>query len=450
MARLDDVYKPARSVKSAIKRFLPRGLLGRSLLIIIVPLVVLQVVSGIIFYDRHWANVSRHRANALSGDVAMLVHLLRDIEPGTQLNSVLGIAHSTLDLIVRFERGEILPNEIFEPKGTLQRTLARSLKQIVQRPFVIDSTREAQRVLIAVQLPEGVLHVSVGAKRLISSTTKIFILWMVGTSLVMFGVATIFMRNQVSPLRLLASAAENFGKGRDTPNFSPSGATEVRQAAAAFMSMRDRIQRQIQQRTEMLAGVSHDLRTPLTRMKLQLAMLGGDTEIKELNSDVAAMESMIEGYLNFARGEGSEAPTPTDAQKLLEEVVHEARRNGIQISFDMAEPVEIPLVRNAFKRCLTNLIDNAARHGDNVAVSGQRNGNILVFMIDDDGPGIAEDMREEVFRPFFRLDHSRNVATGGTGLGLSIARDIVRSHGGDIELGDSPLGGLRATIRIPI
>ena len=450
MARLDDVYKPAKSVKMAVKRFLPSGLLGRSLLIIIVPLVVLQVVSGIIFYDRHWANVSRHRANALSGDVAMLVHLLRDIEPGTRQKSVLGIAHRALDLIVRFERGEILPNEAFEPKGTLQRTLARSLAQIVQRPFVIDSTSEARRVLIAVQLPEGVLHVSANVERLISSTTKIFILWMVGTSLVLFGVATIFMRNQVSPLRRLASAAENFGKGRDTPNFSPSGATEVRQAAAAFMSMRDRIQRQIQQRTEMLAGVSHDLRTPLTRMKLQLAMLGGNTEIEELNSDVAAMEGMIEGYLNFARGEGSETPTPTDAQKLLEEVVHEARRNGVEASFEMTHSIELPLARNAFKRCLTNLIDNAARHGDNVAVSGQRNGNILEFMIDDDGPGIVEDMREEVFRPFFRLDHSRNVATGGTGLGLSIARDIVRSHGGDIMLSDSPLGGLRAIIRVPI
>ncbi len=450
MARLDDVYRPARSARLAVKRLLPRGLLGRSLLIIIVPLVLLQVVSGIIFYDRHWANVSRHRANALSGEVAMLVQLMRDVEPGAPLNSVLGMAHRALDLIVRFEGGAILPNQAFEPQGTLERTLARALEQIVHRPFTIDSTSEKDRVLIAVQIPEGVLHVSANIERLISSTTKIFILWMVGTSLVLFGVATIFMRNQVSPLRRLASAAENFGKGRDTPNFKPSGATEVRQAAAAFMSMRDRIQRQIQQRTEMLAGVSHDLRTPLTRMKLQLAMLGGNTEIKELNSDVAAMEGMIEGYLNFARGEGSEPPTLTDARRLLDEVVHDARRNGVEVSFEMSEPVELPLARNAFKRSLTNLIDNSARHGDRVAVSGRRNGSILEIIVDDDGPGIAEDMREEVFRPFFRLDQSRNVATGGTGLGLSIARDIVRSHGGDIVLSDSPLGGLRATIRVPI
>ncbi len=450
MARLDDVYRPARSLRLAIKRTLPRGLLGRSLLIIIVPLVVLQVVSGIIFYDRHWANVSRHRANALAGEVAMLMELMRDIELENRQNAVFSMAHRSLDLIVRFERGDILPNETFEPKGNLQRTLSRSLEQIVQRPFVIDTVSERDRVLIAIQVPDGIFHFSANSERLISSTTKIFILWMVGTSLILFGVATMFMRNQVSPLRRLASAAENFGKGRDTPNFSPSGATEVRQAASAFMSMRDRIQRQIQQRTEMLAGVSHDLRTPLTRMKLQLAMLDANAEIEELNSDVAVMEGMIEGYLNFARGEGSEAPIPTNAEKLLDEVVHEARRNGIQISFDRAESVELPLARNAFKRGLTNLIDNAARHAETIAVLCQRNGSVLEFIVDDDGPGIPEDMREEVFRPFFRLDQSRNVATGGTGLGLSIARDIVRSHGGDITLSDSPLGGLRATARIPI
>jgi len=450
MARLDEVYRPARLTRLTLKRFLPRGLLGRSLLIIIVPLVLLQVVSGIVFYDRHWANVSRHRANALAGDIAMLVELLDDMESEAQRDALFGMAHRALDLIVRYERGAILPNQTFAPRGTLERTLSRSLAQIVHRPFTIDSAIEARRVVISMQVPDGVLRVSAGAERLISSTTKVFILWMIGTSLVLFAVATIFMRNQVSPLRRLAAAAENFGKGRESPNFSPSGATEVRQAASAFMSMRDRIQRQIQQRTEMLAGVSHDLRTPLTRMKLQLAMLEESPEIDELNSDVAAMESMIEGYLNFARGEGSEAPVPTDARQLIGELVHEARRNGIAISLEMDEAVELPLARSAIKRALTNLIDNAARHGKTVAVTGQRNGSILQITVDDDGPGIPEEMREEVFRPFFRLDQSRNVATGGTGLGLSIARDIVRSHGGDIILGDSPLGGLRATVRIPI
>jgi len=450
MARLNKYISFFRSIRLGIKRALPRGLLGRSLLIIIVPLVILQVVSGIVFYDRHWANVSRHRADALAGDVAIIMELLREKGRITREESLFDMAHRTLDLTVRYEKEGILTNELVAPRGNLEKTLGRSLQQIVQRPFLIDSNTQPQRVLIAIQVPKGILYVSANAERLISSTTKIFIMWMIGTSLILFGVATIFMRNQVSPLRRLASAADNFGKGRDTPNFSPSGASEVRQAASAFMSMRDRIQRQIQQRTEMLAGVSHDLRTPLTRMKLQLAMLKDVAEIEELNSDVAAMENMIEGYLNFARGEGSEQPIPTDAKILLSEVIHDAKRKSITISFVMPETVKLPLAPNAIKRLLTNLIDNAARHGESVLVTAQRNGSVLELIVEDDGPGIPEHMREEVFRPFFRLDESRNVATGGTGLGLSIARDIVQSHGGDIRLNNSVLGGLKAIISLPI
>tara|TARA_B100001123_G_scaffold398887_1_gene483344 strand:+ start:453 stop:1694 length:1242 start_codon:yes stop_codon:yes gene_type:complete len=413
-------------------------------------LVVLQVVSGIVFYDRHWANVSRHRANALAGDVAMLLEILRNTKPSLHQDSIIDMANQNLDLIVKFESDSILPNITKNPIGNLERTLGRSLEQIVKRPYIINTSSERQRVIISVQASKGVLHVSANDERLISSTTKIFIMWMIGTSLILFGVATIFMRNQVSPLRRLASAAENFGRGRDTPNFSPSGATEVRQAASAFMSMRDRIQRQMQQRTEMLAGVSHDLRTPLTRMKLQLAMLDKSNEIDELTSDVEAMETMIEGYLNFARGEGSEEVNPIEAKALLQEIIHEARRNSIQISLQINDSVELLIARNAFKRAITNLIDNAANYGEQIEIVLKLNGSVIELIFDDDGPGIPVEMREEVFKPFFRLDQSRNVDTGGTGLGLSIARDIVRTHGGDIILSESPLGGLRAKVTVPI
>ena len=413
-------------------------------------MVVLQVVSGIVFYDRHWANVSRHRANALAGDVAMLLEILRNTKPSLHQDSIIDMANQNLDLIVKFESDSILPNITKNPIGNLERTLGRSLEQIVKRPYIINTSSERQRVIISVQASKGVLHVSANDERLISSTTKIFIMWMIGTSLILFGVATIFMRNQVSPLRRLASAAENFGRGHDTPNFSPSGATEVRQAASAFMSMRDRIQRQMQQRTEMLAGVSHDLRTPLTRMKLQLAMLDKSNEIDELTSDVEAMETMIEGYLNFARGEGSEEVNPIEAKALLQEIIHEARRNSIQISLQINDSVELLIARNAFKRAITNLIDNAANYGEQIEIVLKLNGSVIELIFDDDGPGIPVEMREEVFKPFFRLDQSRNVDTGGTGLGLSIARDIVRTHGGDIILSESPLGGLRAKVTVPI
>ncbi|MBT3399758.1 MAG: HAMP domain-containing protein [Rhodospirillaceae bacterium] len=450
MARLEALIRVPRILRLTLKQLLPRGLLARSLLIIVVPLVLLQVVSGVIFYDRHWSNVSRHRATALAGDISMVMALINE-DPGSGNQSELfELARRTLDLILEYKVGTILPNTHFEPAGNLEITLSRSLREIVQRPFVIDTGSQRDRVLIDVQLSSGVLKVSANEERLISSTTKIFIFWMIGTSLILFAVATLFMRNQVSPIRRLATAAENFGKGRDTPNFRPSGATEVRQAASAFMAMRNRLERQIQQRTDMLSGVSHDLRTPLTRMKLQLAMLNTNTEIDELNSDVAAMESMIEGYLNFARGEGTEERQLIDAGTLLEEVAHDARRNGADITLHIDEPVELPLARAALRRCLTNLADNAARHAEKIEMGMRRNGSVLEIMVDDDGPGIPEDMRDEVFRPFFRLDESRNMETGGTGLGLSIAQDIVHAHGGEISLGESPAGGLRVLIRIPI
>lgn len=450
MARLEAFTRVPRILRLTVKQLLPRGLLARSLLIIVMPLVLLQVVSGVIFYDRHWSNVSRHRATALAGDISMVLELINENPASNKQPELFELARRTLDLIFVYDDGKILPNAHFEPTGNLEVTLSRALREIVRRPFVIDTRNQRDRVLIDIQLPSGVLTVSANEERLISSTTKIFIFWMVGTSLILFAVATLFMRNQVSPIRRLATAAENFGKGRDTPNFKPSGATEVRQAASAFMAMRNRLERQIQQRTDMLSGVSHDLRTPLTRMKLQLAMLNTNAEIDELNSDVSAMESMIEGYLNFARGEGTEERQLIDAGTLLEEVAHNARRNGADIDLHIDEPVELPLAPAAMRRCLTNLVDNAARHAEKIEMGLHRNGSVLEITVDDDGPGIPEAMRDEVFRPFFRLDESRNVETGGTGLGLSIAQDIVNAHGGEISLGDSPAGGLRVLIRIPI
>ncbi|MBO6784876.1 MAG: HAMP domain-containing protein [Alphaproteobacteria bacterium] len=450
MSFVSEVLRVPRLLRLSVKRFLPRGLLARSLLIIVTPLVVLQIVSGIIFYDRHWSNVSRHRANALVGDIAMIIELMNTRRPSLEQTEVFDLARRTLDLAVVYQPGAVLPNVEYEPFGILETTLTKALNDIIQRPAIIDTTSVRDRVMIDIQLSSGVLRVLANEKRLISSTTKIFILWMIGTSLILFAVATLFMRNQVSPIRRLATAADNFGKGRDTPNFKPSGATEVRQAASAFMAMRNRLERQIQQRTEMLAGVSHDLRTPLTRMKLQIAMLEKNAEIDELSADVAAMESMIEDYLSFARDEGTEERQLVNAADLLDEIVRDATRDGSEIRLDIQDEVELPLARNAMRRCLTNLVENAGRHGDRVELTMSRDKRVLQILVDDDGPGIPPAMREEVFRPFFRLDQSRNVETGGTGLGLSIAQDVVAGHGGEIRLEDSPLGGLRVVVRIPI
>jgi two-component system, OmpR family, osmolarity sensor histidine kinase EnvZ len=294
-----------------------------------------------------------------------------------------------------------------------------------------------------------VLQAAVPKKRLFTPTTYIVVLWMAGSSLLLFGVATLFMRNQVKSLRRLASAAESFGKGRDVPNFRLAGATEVRRVGAAFLLMRERIRRQISQRTEMLAGVSHDLRTPLTRMKLELELMEDNPTLAELKSDVAQMQGMVQGYLDFARGEGGETPREVDLPMLLEEVVANARRDGAPVTVAAPEAFAISLRPDAMKRCIANLIANARRYGSHVWVMAVPVRDGIDVLVDDDGPGIPTHRRDDVFRPFFRLDAARSPQTGSVGLGLTIARDVALSHGGDISLEESPQGGLRVRVHLP-
>ena len=439
-----------KRLHNAIKRILPRSLLGRSIMIIVTPLIILQVVSGFIFYESHWDKVTLRLARSVAGDVASVITMMRQFPGDENKNRIVGIAAGNLGLTIREAPEEILPNEVPQGNDLMERMLIRSLREQVGKPFQIDTRSLEKYVIIKVQLSHGVVEFITSRKRLFSTTVYVFVLWMVGTSLILFGVATIFMRNQVKPIRRLALAADNFGKGREVKGFKPEGAKEVRQAAAAFLAMRERILRQIGQRTEMLAGVSHDLRTPLTRMKLQLEMARSVDGIEEMKTDVDEMEHMLESYLAFARGEGAEPPRPTNLTDLLAEVAAQARRGGRAVDFHSEGEIALPLRPNTIKRALTNLIENAQQYADHVAVNAGRRGDAIEIVIDDDGPGIPEDKRDDVFKPFYRLDAARKPGTGGTGLGLAIARDVVRGHGGDIELDDAPGGGLRARIRLPL
>lgn len=442
------VSSQPQSEKIIFSRVLPKGLLGRSLLIIVAPLILLQVVSAIVFYDRHWANVSRHRANAIVGDVSLVIGLLHDQGTGVSRDWVMNNAYGYLGLSTEFVPGVRLDDANFVPAGFIERRLALSMTQL-GRPFSIAIDEVSGRISVSVQLIDGVLHVSFDEERLVSSTNRIFIFWMIGTSLVLMGLAAIFMRNQVRPIRRLAIAADDFGKGRVSTKWRPSGASEVRRAAIAFNAMRERIQLQLQQQTEMLAGVSHDLRTPLTRMRLLLAMLERKPEIKYLEADIIAMESMIDGYLNFVRGDAGETRRQCEVREMLAGIVETTHNKGRDIELVMDQPARLLLAQNAFKRCIEALVDNALRHGDRVRVQARRVDNVLEITIDDDGKGIPPEDREDVFRPFHRLDSACGEQTGGAGLGLTIARDIARGHGGNTVLGDSPLGGLRVTVQIP-
>jgi two-component system osmolarity sensor histidine kinase EnvZ len=430
-----------------VKSFLPRTLEGRTILILVVPVVIAQLITVYIFFERHFSAVSVDLSRAVAGDIAMVIDETAH-DPASRPR-VFAMATANLELTISFEPGEELSRE-HTPRWNplIEPILATALEERVGRPFTIGAYGEDNWADIRVQLPDGVLDVRSPQHRLFSYTAFVFILWVIGASALLTWVAVIFMRNQVRPIRRLAVAAESFGKGRDTVTLKPAGAKEVRQAASAFITMRDRIRRQIVQRTEMLAGVSHDLRTPLTRMKLQLALLGDDEETEGLRADVDEMEQMIDAYLAFARGEGGEAPQRTDLSVLIREVV-ENLPGGKAIELDLADRIEIEIRPVAMRRCLGNLIGNAVRYAKRIRVTAGWHDRMVTVQIDDDGPGVPAKDREAVFRPFMRLDPSRNTATGGVGLGLTIARDIAHGHGGEIELEDSPLGGLRVTLTLP-
>ena len=443
---------PIKKVRRLIKRMLPRTLLGRSILIMGMPLVLVQVIATWVFYERHYDNITKRLAQALAGEVAVAIQLLGE-DPKHALDSgEMNLTEVVLQLDIEFEPGVILPDR---PPPTndsvLDRKLTKALERRLVYAFQIDTLTLGDKVGVWVQLPDGLMEVLVPRKRLFSDTTYIFIAWMVGSSIVLFAVATFFMRNQLRPIRRLAKAAESFGKGIDEgPDFEPGGAAEVKQAGSAFLQMRQRIRRQMEQRTVMLAGVSHDLRTPLTRMKLQLAMAGDDPEIASLASDVIEMERMVEGYLAFAAGEGAEQPKEILVSKLLTGVIDQMGQNGARIELSLDKDATVTLRPEAMRRCLVNLLSNAQRYGGNIWVRAGQRGRHLEITIDDDGPGIPPERRADVFKPFYRLDESRNPKTGGTGLGLTIARDLVRGHGGDLLLEEAPTGGLRARVRLPI
>ena len=431
-----------------IKRILPRTMFGRSLLIVVMPLILLQAIATWVFYDRHWAAVSWRLSAAVAGDIGLLVDVLRLADLPAETVQLLERAKAQTDLDVAIERPKSLP-PISPGTGTLiEDQLNQAMQSRLSQLFRIDM-RDDGGAEITVQLSDGVLSVGVPRNWLYSSTTYIFMMWMLGSSLVLLAVATVFLRNQVKSLRRLAEAADSFGKGLTVPSFKVEGAVEIRRAAIAFMTMRDRLQRQVRQRTQMLAGVSHDLRTPLTRMKLALELLGNDPTVAELKSDVAEMEHMVHGYLDFVRGEGTEASVETDISLLIEDLAADLRREGTPLTVAPPPEFVVPVRPNALRRCLGNLIGNARRHARHVWLTGIVVGDGIDILIDDDGPGIPPANRARVFRPFVRLDPSRNPLTGGVGLGLTIARDVARSHGGDIRLETSPQGGLRARVHLP-
>ena len=440
-----------RRISHWLNSVLPKGLYARALLIIIVPMVILQAVTAYVFMERHWNLVTRRLSSAVVADIASLVDVYGAFPQDAERTQLRRIGQQRLGLVVDF-----LPVNDMPPPGPkpffslLDQALSVELSKQIGRPFWIDTVGKSALVEIRVKLDDAVMRVYARRNAAYASNSEIFLFWMVGTSSVLLIVAIVFLRNQIRPILRLADAAEAFGKGRDVPNFRPRGAREVRRAAQAFIEMKNRVERTIEQRTAMLAGVSHDLRTVLTRFKLEIELAGDNPEVAAMKKDVDEMARMLEAYLSFARGDFGEQSAPTDMAAFIEELKLDLDRHGHKATVVFHGPPVVSVRPAAFKRCLANLVGNAARFAKTITITGHRDHRYLIITIDDDGPGIPERMREEVFKPFLRLDDARNQDEGGSGLGLSIARDIARSHGGDIMLGDSPLGGLRASVRVPV
>jgi len=433
------------SPDAVLRRVLPRSLLGRSLLIVLIPLVLLQAVALQLFYGSHLDELSRRLAEGVAGEVSFMIDEV-DRDPKTR-GLVMQEAYDHFGFTSRFLPGQTLRHlPPPDAPGPVDDDLAANLSLLLHRHFNVAWNTAPAFIRVNVQMADGVLSIDVPRKRLYVGTLYIFFVWLIGTALLLFGIAALFLRTQVRGIARLAVAAESFGMGRDAGPIKPEGAIEVRRAATAFNRMQERLRRFLSQRTTMLAGVSHDLRTPLTRLRLALAMMPEtpDGDLAGMTSDIEEMEKLIGMYLAFARGEGSEQAAPTDFLLLLEDIAAAARRAGAEIMLRAPDNLVVTLRPEAMRRAITNLIDNARRYAARIWLFAEPAGaRGLRVIIDDDGPGIPAEKREIMFRPF------ESAEPGGTGLGLAIASDIVGAHGGNILLLDRPGGGLRVVIDLP-
>ena len=430
---------------------MPRGLYARALLILILPVVLLQSAIAYFFMERHWEVVTYRLSAGMARQVAALVEIYKTFPDDADHTRLRGIANHALSM-----EAFVLPKEPLPAPATkqsifalLDKALSKELSRRLVYPYWINTSYPGNLLEIRVALDDAVLRMLAVRTHAYASNSYIFFMWMAIASIIILAIAISFLRNQIRPVLRLARAAEEFGKGRDV-KFSPRGAREVRQAGAAFLEMKRRVERAIEQRTTMLNGVSHDLRTIITRFKLSLALMGESNEAAEMRKDVDEMERMVEAYLAFARGDGGEPSAPTDVAAILEELKADTEKRGLTAAIMIEGDPTIVSRSAAIKRLLANLVGNAQRYGKRIELAAINDGSTMTIHVDDDGPGIPVERREDAFRPFYRLDESRNQDGANSGLGLAIARDIARSHGGEIELDRSPLGGLRAAVTLPI
>ena len=428
-----------------IKKILPKRLFYRSLLIIAVPIIGLQLIISIVFFDSLWIKTNKGMTRALVGEIRTFINVYENEEYDKEFLILVFREH--LDFNVKFEPFKILPSKDKERRfSPIDRTLRRELKAKFTN-YWFDTTSYKNLIDLRIKYEDGYFQFYVPKERVTSSSARIFALWITMPAFLLIAISIIFLKNQTRPIISLAKASEKFGRGEEVGEFRPSGALEIRQDGYEFDKMRKRITRHLNQRSEMLSGISHDLRTPLTRIKLQLAFIKDKEISNKLSNDVSEMEKMLNEYLQFASSSSEEKTETFDISELLESTV--IRYEKKEITTDIPERVFLDGRKNLIRRCFNNLIDNSIKYSNNILISLKKSANSIIIIIDDDGPGIPKNERENVFKPFYKIDKSRSDSKSSVGLGLSIASDIIRSHGGNISLETSPANGLRTKIFLP-
>ena len=429
-----------------LKKLIPSSLLGRSLIIVFVPTIAVVLLTAIVFYETSWNIISKRLTQSVAADIKVIIKLIdQDLK-----FKAFRIANDDFKMKVSLKKNKDLNPLSFRPvRGILSKRLQQALEDL-NKPFFYDLSNLNQGVKIAIQLNKDLLIINVHQDRLYSGSAFVFLLWMFCVSIIFLILAYIFMKGQIRPLKRLAIIAETFGRGLDAPELKESGASEIRQTTNAFNQMRTRIKRFLKQRTEMLAGVSHDLRTPLTRMKLQLSLMKDLNAKKELESDINEMTAMLDSYVSFVKGEVPDPIEEINFHDLLREICENTKVNNKKIDLEINKEIISSGRPLQLRRCFVNLIENAIRYSEKIIVELNFDNENIIVDISDNGPGIPKNKYDEVFKPFFTLDPSRNKLKGESGLGLTISRDIVRSHGGDISLSKSSLGGLKVTVSLPI
>jgi len=429
-----------------IKKILPKRLFYRSLIIVATPIILLQIIITVVFFDSLWIKANKGMTRSLVSEVKTLYEIYQADQ--TSKEEILDIYNKNFDFVVRFKENEIFPNIIPERwYSPMDRSLRRELKSAFPSSYWFDTTSYKETVYLKIKYKNGFLQIFFPKDKIAPSSARIFALWITFPGLLLIFIAIVFLKNQTRPIINLAKAAEKFGKGEYIKEFRPSGAREIRQAAYEFDKMRKRISVHLKQRSEMLSGISHDLRTPLTRLKLQLALLKQQDLAKKMSDDIEEMERMLNEYLEFSRNQRSEDTEIIDIENLITEII--SKYDNKKINTHLEKNIKISMRKNSIKRCLINLIDNGLSYGKNVEILTKKTIKDVLIFIDDNGPGIPEKEYENVLKPFYRIDKSRGQNKSGVGLGLSIANDIIRSHGGNISLEKSPLNGLRVKISLP-